>query len=379
MLVKNFLDVFEFEAESMPIADPITPLFVAQIAPLIVGDLLGVFTLVLGVVIGFFLGRAFYHQSAAKTTDESQHLKEQLDGMIQLTNHFSGDLTKQIEMLEHLGKKLDAQPDAQDEDGDIGPKALQLITEVVASNQRLKNRLSSKEAELKSKAQALEQSASQARTDPLTGLANRRAFEETHRSKWGLWQRKGLPYCLLMIDIDHFKSINDQYGHDVGDQVLRVVAKRLSGAMRDTDYVARVGGEEFLILVPETEDQLAIVAQRVLNSVRSSPVQYADISIPVTVSCGVMSSTRTNQIEMLVKGADEALYAAKNGGRNRAYANLGNRMLPLERVSREASPHSIPPAVNAPAGSNAEEVVQGDLTEAIARLKSRVQSSSDAE
>jgi two-component system cell cycle response regulator len=163
-------------------------------------------------------------------------------------------------------------------------------------------------------------SLSLALTDPLTGLYNRR-YVAAHLD--GLLARHdegGKGPALLLFDIDHFKVINDTWGHLVGDEVLVEVAKRTLHDVRSFDLVARYGGEEFVVLMPETNMPLAlVVAERLRLSIAERPfiVQGAAAEIPVTISIGVATLEPGNGPNELLRRADEALYAAKNNGRNR--------------------------------------------------------------
>ncbi len=156
--------------------------------------------------------------------------------------------------------------------------------------------------------------------DDLTGLYNRRQlmtalqqeFSESKRYKTGL--------SCLMMDMDHFKSVNDTYGHDFGDIVLKEFAQRLKNALRSTDIAFRYGGEEFFVLLPQTElEEAEILGQRILETCRSTPFASDDISHDVTVSIGAASykSCLPQSPEELIKAADEMLYQAKNLGRDR--------------------------------------------------------------
>ncbi|RCS41165.1 GGDEF domain-containing protein [Bremerella cremea] len=313
----------------------------AELLTFILGDLFGILTLLLGIAVGITLGRMWAAYltlakiNAAENKEPATNYREQLAGMIQFTHLFSGDLTKQIEQLETLGEKLDSPSDSAPVDDEArSTKAVQLVAEIAAANQRLKRRLESAEATLKTQAQELEDSLSEARTDALTRLFNRRAFDEEQGRRWAHWQRKQQPYCMLLLDIDHFKQVNDKYGHDAGDLVLREVASRLMAVMRETDYLARIGGEELAVLLPEGDwDAIAAVACKLLDAIRRLPVIYGECEIYVTASCGLMSVTHAESSSGLIKGADEALYAAKSNGRNCGYINDGTTLIPIEDLA----------------------------------------------
>lgn len=170
-----------------------------------------------------------------------------------------------------------------------------------------------------------EQSLSLALTDSLTGIANRR-YVYSHLPR--LLDRAidgNKPVSILMFDIDHFKRVNDSYGHDVGDEVLREVAERVSRNQRNFDLVARLGGEEFVVVMPDTDGESALaVAERLRARVADVPfrVKTSVGEVCVTISIGVAVGGRVGDtVDGLLKRSDEALYVAKNNGRNRVVAD----------------------------------------------------------
>ncbi len=159
----------------------------------------------------------------------------------------------------------------------------------------------------------------QATRDPLTSLYNRRYFEDEVKKQIIKAKSANQPYSVLMLDADHFKRVNDTYGHKTGDKVLIELAAKAEKALRDKDIVARYGGEEFVIFLPEINSAQAYkVADRLRQSI-SAIIVYSDDGQEVrfTVSVGVSSSEISDNVDTLVKTADEALYRAKENGRNR--------------------------------------------------------------
>jgi diguanylate cyclase (GGDEF)-like protein len=156
-------------------------------------------------------------------------------------------------------------------------------------------------------------------TDALTGIYNRRHFMTRFESEWNRYLRYGRPLSLLMLDIDLFKSVNDRYGHDVGDRVIVHVARLCEAQTRNSDLVARIGGEEFAILLPESDlEEARVVAERLRGTLAEQPLPDGEQVIAVTISIGVaQADTAMAGLAELSKRADEALYAAKRGGRNR--------------------------------------------------------------
>ena len=155
--------------------------------------------------------------------------------------------------------------------------------------------------------------------DHLTGIANRRAFFEAAETELERWQRWPRKLSLVMFDADHFKRVNDTHGHPAGDAVLRHLAVLLSATFRQVDVVARVGGEEFAVLLPSTDAEgAAAVAERLRLAVESQAVEVDGVPIRCTISAGVATMhADVADLDALMKRADQALYAAKAAGRNR--------------------------------------------------------------
>lgn len=171
--------------------------------------------------------------------------------------------------------------------------------------------------ELKRRMSELEHMAS---TDPLTGLYNRRFFFRRLEEELSRSARANSPLTLIYLDIDHFKTMNDTFGHAAGDRVLKAVSNSIGATLRKSDVLGRIGGEEFLILLPGTpEDIGALIAERVRERVSELTVQSEDHELHCTISCGVYCclSASTHNVDQAVHFADSALYRAKEGGRNR--------------------------------------------------------------
>jgi diguanylate cyclase (GGDEF)-like protein len=174
------------------------------------------------------------------------------------------------------------------------------------------------------RARLFEEVQSLALTDPLTGLQNRRSTFELGRIEFSRALRMKRPFSCMMLDLDHFKKINDQFGHQAGDQILRDFAARCLISVRDGDLVGRYGGEEVIILLPETDREMAMrVAERLGAAVAEKPFQTFDNEVFVTVSIGVAElDDNTPHFESLIARADQALYIAKHKGRNRVSVSV---------------------------------------------------------
>jgi len=157
-----------------------------------------------------------------------------------------------------------------------------------------------------------------ARTDEMTGLPNRRAMLTELNREWSRYNRAGHLFSVVLMDLDYFKSINDRYGHDAGDRVLESFSALLKSACRESDLASRWGGEEFLILLPDTPllDALSL-AERIRHATEQESIIYEGQRIPLSLSAGVSSITQTTDLEDLLKQVDKNLYLSKEQGRNR--------------------------------------------------------------
>ncbi|MDL0431044.1 GGDEF domain-containing protein [Marinobacter sp. TBZ242] len=169
--------------------------------------------------------------------------------------------------------------------------------------------------ELMNLAQAHEHAA---RTDDLTGLSNRRDMQHRLGEEYSRYQRSGHHFSIALIDLDLFKRINDEYGHDAGDEVLRRFSELMQAVIRQTDIAARWGGEEFLILLPDTSLLQALtLAERLRSEVANTEFIFAGQRLPVTISAGICSIAKAGSVDELLKQADIHLYNAKEDGRDR--------------------------------------------------------------
>lgn len=168
------------------------------------------------------------------------------------------------------------------------------------------------------------------RTDPLTQAGNRRAFAEALRQEMSRTRRYGSPLGVAVVDLDHFKRTNDTWGHAAGDEVLRVFADRVRRVLREGDALFRLGGEEFVLLLPCTDlDGSVAAAERLLAALREAPVRYGEAFLPVAASIGV-TCLDPNDLgtEDLLARADAALYIAKRSGRDRVVSSPGTGLAP---------------------------------------------------
>lgn len=184
--------------------------------------------------------------------------------------------------------------------------------------QRMRSRISALERESRSLQQNLKQEQRQAMIDALTGIPNRAAYDDRGAQELKRWKRFSRPVSLLTWDIDGFKNINDAFGHKAGDKVLRIVGQQLVRHVRDTDFVARYGGDEFTMLLVGSNSQVAHdVAEKIRTEIEALGFHFHDRPVKVTMSCGITSFTGDDNLETAFERADRALYQAKKAGKNR--------------------------------------------------------------
>jgi diguanylate cyclase len=196
--------------------------------------------------------------------------------------------------------------------------------QMIAQNQRLEQQLDQSSQIMEELQRNLETVRREALTDGLTGLSNRKAFDSELRRISEEAVSMGQPFTLMMLDIDHFKSFNDNYGHLVGDQVLRLVARTLTDGVKGRDIAARYGGEEFAIILPETNLQAGVVVGNALRkAVATKDVinrATGEKLARITMSVGVAEYAPGEEVNDLIERADAALYTAKHNGRNQVAA-----------------------------------------------------------
>ena len=190
-------------------------------------------------------------------------------------------------------------------------------------NEELKKKLEESNSQIKRLSEELERTRKQASVDFLTQVANRASFDRALSDMVKDFYRRNYPFALLMIDIDHFKKINDTYGHQAGDYVLRELAKLIKEQLRARDIIARYGGEEFVVILPGvTFGQAVNIAERIRKSVEKHLFRWWDKTIPVTISIGVAVMRDGLDEFSIVEKADKALYLAKKSGRNQVKTDL---------------------------------------------------------
>ncbi len=205
------------------------------------------------------------------------------------------------------------------------------VSTLINVNEQMKQQLQAAEDRLQTQARQIESHAVEARTDPLTQVANRRALEDELRRCVRDYAERGRPVTVMLIDVDHFKRFNDSQGHQAGDEVLRGVARVLRQSTGEANLVARFGGEEFAVVFPGASFASAKeAAERVRLAIASARFRYEGRELRVTASAGLAELAADESELSLMKRADEALYASKHAGRNCAHFNDGFANHPIK-------------------------------------------------
>ncbi|MEM7540366.1 MAG: diguanylate cyclase [Pseudomonadota bacterium] len=190
-------------------------------------------------------------------------------------------------------------------------------SEAASTIESMVNKLRSLENVAETLRDDLEQKRQLSLVDPLTRVFNRRGYDEMVRKHYARWQRHGGTLSLALIDLDHFKLVNDNYGHTAGDRVLKTVAEKIRDGIRTSDVLARYGGEEFVLLLPETAAAEAVtLVDKLRENVQSCTFKHKDTPVEITFSAGIAAFGPQSDIESVFERADRAMYEAKQSGRN---------------------------------------------------------------
>ncbi|MBY8956298.1 diguanylate cyclase [Pseudomonas sp. MIS38] len=249
------------------------------------------------------------NSSAARAMDTQ--IREQVDGL-QTSMQEAADLDDLKQVLENHLEGLLGTMDQHQKQRDAREQ------EVAARLKGLAERVAHMEQEALGFREHLEEQRQKALIDPLTGLPNRAAWSERLEHEIKQWQQHGNNLSLAMLDLDHFKRINDNYGHLAGDKVLKIIATVLRKRLRAADFIARFGGEEFVLLLPATTPAVgAKLLETLRAAIEACPFHFKGERVTITISMGLASFKTGEHSDLVLKRADQALYRAKNGGRNR--------------------------------------------------------------
>jgi diguanylate cyclase len=249
------------------------------------------------------------NSSAARAMDTQ--IREQVDGL-QTSVQEAADLDDLKQVLENHLEGLIGTMDQHQKQRDAREQ------EVATRLKSLSERVAHMEQEAQGFREHLEVQRQKALIDPLTGLPNRAAWSERLEHEIKQWQQHGNTLSLAMLDLDHFKRINDNYGHLAGDKVLKIIATVLRKRLRGSDFIARFGGEEFVLLMPATPPAVgAKLLETLRAAIEACPFHFKGERVTITLSMGLATFRAGEHSDLVLKRADQALYRAKNAGRNR--------------------------------------------------------------
>jgi len=269
-------------------------------------------SLLLSVGVGYIFGRQ-------RSKDERAATMKAMLVMLNKTEELTEDVDSRNAELKTVGRTVE-ELEVSGEMAELQNALLAQIASVIHSNKKLEDDLVCAHYTLEKQAQELDRTRRVARTDPLSGVANRRSFDETLAYWLSSSNRKHKRFTLVLCDVDHFKWVNDTHGHVAGDRVVTHIGAVLRDQVRGSDFVARIGGDEFAVLLAQDDPELATeIADRIRSAVsaRNFDVGYDNERLAITFSMGVALSINDDSAEALLHRADQALYISKESGRNR--------------------------------------------------------------
>lgn len=285
-----------------------------------------------GLTSGFFIGRAYtLHNEPKRLKKDRERTLEALSGLLASTEQLNEDVDTHNSALKSAQRDLEeVKPETEEPAEKYGALQTELlghISRVVQANRRLENDLTQSRYQLETQAQELDRTRMEARTDPLCRIGNRKAFNEHLSYRMSRFEKQSENFGLMIIDVDHFKRINDTFGHSAGDQVLVSIGEALKQCVRPEDFVARLGGDEFAIVLDGlTGENANFVGSRIRSTIELYDFQVGDergSTTVVTLSMGLAVVESGDDKQNLYERADSALYKSKELGRNRLYTISG--------------------------------------------------------
>lgn len=303
-------------------------------------------TALCGLAGGWYIRGSFLRRSddEAKPNAANVALKKSREALTKLQEtavNMAADVGRHNTRVQEINAELTSLDSQRPED--VGAA----VAKVLEANERMQQLLVKAEEKLHEQALQIESHVAEARTDALTGAANRRAFDDEMTRCLDEYQRRGRAFCLMMVDIDAFKNFNDMHGHQAGDHVLKCVVRVLKMHVSKLEMVARYGGEEFAVIFPDSNLASAKpMAERARAAIAAAAIEFDGMRLQVTASAGLAESLAGEDAAAIVKRADAALYDSKKAGRNCGHWHDGEASHQIKVVAPK--PASAPITTPAP-------------------------------
>jgi diguanylate cyclase len=290
---------------------------------------------------------------------ESKRVRHALAGLSRLAETVASDVRSHKRSLNDVSGELDR----------VEVQEVQVVASIVTrlaeANKDMEQRLATAESRLREQQRELEARSAEAATDELTGLANRRSFNDELARRFSEYKRTQRPLSVIFVDVDHFKDLNDREGHQAGDEVLRSISTTLRQTVRGMDLVARYGGEEFSIVMPNTPMVAAVaVAERAREAIARREMRYEGKVFKITVSTGVAEIRSSEHVPLLLRRADEAMYTSKSVGRNCTHYHDGRKSVPARKPSLTADHEELVSRATPSTGGQGNDALQTNTTQA---------------
>ena len=362
---------------------------VAKLSIIAWGLLLGAVQLAAGIVIGRCLPlgkpqpvppdepeKPDSHQEQDTTALDTADMRGFACRLHDLLASVAGDVDAHQDQIRRVNENLSS-VGSEDDDAPLTDAILRLVARMTRINEQLQGRLKSSDEKLQEQAGQIRIHLEESRTDPLTQLPNRRAFDDELKRRIAEWRRKKTTCGLIMVDIDHFKAINDQHGHPFGDRTLKAIADVLVDTVRDMDVVTRFGGEEFAVVLPATDEMGAFVAtERIRLAVEDLVLETSEVRVRITISLGLAVTCEDEDAALLLARADEALYTSKETGRNRGHFHNSQtcELISVEVERSDGAPKTVSSGQDA---ETADAQLNADLAAASKELQDRLSELTD--